>query len=282
MRSLCKDWTEGSPAAFAVLDGVGDVERATDQLCITQEGQTPFIGQWTTVSNWTTDGLALPVVDRTGRRSDPAGRGRLGPEHRAARRQSQGGGHRRDRASDQLALDQYLLPDLGATGVHGMVETIAANPTETRPPTVPKRPWSSRSCRRPGSNSVIPLMPFNAFFPVLQAETAAEVLPQAPPLGLRVVHRVVARADPVPLREGAQRPGGRDHRDAGRGRRLPARVPGRVRPGRAVLLRHLAQGVPRDPQGQHELLHRGAGAGPGLVPGDPAVRRGGQGGRART
>ena len=49
MRSLCKDWTQGSPAAFAVLDGLG-AWTGDDQLCITQEGQTPFIGQWTAVS----------------------------------------------------------------------------------------------------------------------------------------------------------------------------------------------------------------------------------------
>ncbi len=52
MRALCKTWTEGSPAAFAVLDGIGDWT-GDDQLCITQEGHTPFIGQWSTTTNWT-------------------------------------------------------------------------------------------------------------------------------------------------------------------------------------------------------------------------------------
>ena len=52
MRALCKDWTEGSPPAFAVLDGLGDWT-GDNQLCITQEGHTPFIGAWTTVTNWT-------------------------------------------------------------------------------------------------------------------------------------------------------------------------------------------------------------------------------------
>ena len=70
MRALCKDWTEGTPAAFAVLDGVGDWT-GDNELCVTQEGHTPFLGQWTTVTNWTTAGLPLPVVDRArrGRRS---------------------------------------------------------------------------------------------------------------------------------------------------------------------------------------------------------------------
>ncbi len=65
MRALCKDWTEGSPAAFAVLDGVG-AWSGDSELCITQEGHTPFLGQWTTISNWTQQGLAVPVVDRPG------------------------------------------------------------------------------------------------------------------------------------------------------------------------------------------------------------------------
>jgi hypothetical protein len=55
MRSLCKDWTQGSPAAFAVLDGLGAWTGA-DQLCVAQEGKTPFIGQWTGVSTYTQAG----------------------------------------------------------------------------------------------------------------------------------------------------------------------------------------------------------------------------------
>ena len=93
MRALCKDWTEGSPAAFAVLDGVGDWS-GDNELCITQEGHTPFLGQWTTVSNWTQQGLALPVVDRTRRRVHPAGRRPVGPRRGTAGRQAQGRDHR--------------------------------------------------------------------------------------------------------------------------------------------------------------------------------------------
>src|SRR5262249_45917239 len=50
MRALCKDWTKGSNPAFAVLDGLGAWE-GDNQLCVTQEGQTPFLGQWTTVTD---------------------------------------------------------------------------------------------------------------------------------------------------------------------------------------------------------------------------------------
>ena len=55
MRSLCKTWTEGSPAAFAVIDGIG-AWTGDNQLCITQEGHTPFIGEWSTVTSWTDQG----------------------------------------------------------------------------------------------------------------------------------------------------------------------------------------------------------------------------------
>ena len=55
MRSLCKNWTEGSPAAFAVIDGMG-TWTGTNQLCVTQEGHTPLISAWSTVSTWITKG----------------------------------------------------------------------------------------------------------------------------------------------------------------------------------------------------------------------------------
>ena len=55
MRSLCKQWTEGSPPVFAVLDGIG-TWTGDNQLCITQEGHTPLIGVWTTVNQWTQEG----------------------------------------------------------------------------------------------------------------------------------------------------------------------------------------------------------------------------------
>ena len=70
MRALCKQWTEGSGAVFAVLDGVGTWS-GDNQLCITQEGHTPLISQWTTVTNWTQEGVAHTCggPDLTTRRS---------------------------------------------------------------------------------------------------------------------------------------------------------------------------------------------------------------------
>ncbi len=54
-RSLCKQWTEGSPPVFAVVDGLGTWV-GDNQLCVTQEGHTPMLAQWSTTTNWTTAG----------------------------------------------------------------------------------------------------------------------------------------------------------------------------------------------------------------------------------
>ena len=52
-----------SPAVFAVLDGIG-TWTGDNELCITQEGHTPMIGAWTTVTNWTE--LGSPYLWWTG------------------------------------------------------------------------------------------------------------------------------------------------------------------------------------------------------------------------
>ena len=176
MRALCKDWTEGSPAAFAVLDGVGDWS-GDNQLCITQEGHTPFLGQWTTVSNWTTKGS--PYLWWTG--ADDAAilqatvdwgltSGLLGNGRKVAVIAG-------DRASDQLALHEYLLPDLENAGVTPIVETLAADPSETAT-TDTEAPLIVQKLRNAGVTSVIPLIPFNVFYPVLQAETQQQYFPK--------------------------------------------------------------------------------------------------------
>jgi hypothetical protein len=176
MRALCKDWTEGSPAAFAVLDGEGTWS-GTNQLCITQEGHTPFIGQWTTVSNWTTDGS--PYLWWTG----PADTTILQAVVDWGLATGLLGGDRKvgiiagNRASDQLALKDYLLPDLRRAGVKAVVETIAANPTETAT-TDADAPLIVQKLKAAGVDSVIPLLPFNAFFPVLQAQTQQSYFPK--------------------------------------------------------------------------------------------------------
>ena len=177
MRALCKDWTEGGASVFAVLDGVG-TWTGDNQLCITQEGHTPLLSQWTTVTNWTQQGS--PYLWWTGPddADDPAGHGGLGMSAGLL-----GSGTNKvgviagDRASDQLALNQYLLPDLARAGVTPIVETIAADPSDTAT-TDAQAPLVVQQLRSDGVTSVIPLMPFNVFFPVLAAETQQQYFPK--------------------------------------------------------------------------------------------------------
>ena len=176
MRSLCKTWTEGSPAAFAVLDGLGDWT-GDNQLCITQEGHTPFIGQWTTVTNWTNEGspylwwtgpdqaAILQAVVNWGLSSDLLGG------------TAKVGVIAGNRASDQQALHEYLLPDLSRAGVTPVVETIDADPDDTAT-TDDQAPLAVQQLRNDGVTSVIPLIPFNVFYPVLEAQTQQQYFPK--------------------------------------------------------------------------------------------------------
>ncbi len=176
MRALCKDWTEGSPAAFAVLDGVGDWS-GTNELCVAQEGHTPFIGQWTTVSNWTTE--ASPYLWWTGPSQTQIlqavvdwglATGLLGGNHKV-------GVVVGDQAADQAALHQYLLPDLKRAGVTPLVEVVADEPTETAT-TSTDAPLAVQKLKSAGVGTVIPVLSLNAFVPVLQAETAQTYFPR--------------------------------------------------------------------------------------------------------
>jgi hypothetical protein len=176
MRALCKTWTEGSPAAFAVVDGIG-AWTGDNQLCIAQEGQTPFIGAWTTVTNWTNQGspylwwtgpddaVILQAVVNWGLSSQLLGGSRVV------------GVIAGDRASDQLALNDYLLPDLRRAGVSPVVETIASDPAQSAT-TNSQAPLVIQQLRSAGATSVIPLIPFNVFYPVLQAETSQGYYPR--------------------------------------------------------------------------------------------------------
>jgi hypothetical protein len=176
MRALCKQWTEGSGSVFAVLDGVG-AWSGDNQLCITQEGHTPLISQWTTVTNWTQQGAPnlwwtgpddVPILQATVDWGLSAGL--LGHGVRVAVIAG-------DRASDQLALDDYLLPDLERVGVKPIVRTIATNPSDTAT-TDSEAPLIIQQLKSAGVTSVIPLIPFNVFFPVLEAETTQSYFPR--------------------------------------------------------------------------------------------------------
>jgi hypothetical protein len=176
MRALCKDWTQGSPAAFAVLDGFG-TWTGTNQLCITQEGHTPLLSAWSTVTKWTT--MGAPYLWWIGPDQAPIlqatvdwglATGLIGGDQRVAVIVGNG-------ASDQLAFSDYLLPDLRRAGVSPIVKTIDANPTDTAT-TDAEAPLVVQELKSEGVTSVIPLMPFNVFFPVLGAETQQHYFPR--------------------------------------------------------------------------------------------------------
>ena len=251
MQSLCQQWTQGSPAVFAVVDGIGTWE-GDNQLCVAQQGQTPLLSAWSTTTNWTN--LGSPYLWWTGPDMAPVlaavvqwgeSSGRLGHGKKVGVVVS-------DQAADQDALNDYLLPDLKKAGITPMVETVAGSADQTAT-TNSDAQLAVEKFKAAGVQSVIPLLPENAFFPYIGAENVAAVLPAAAAERLPVDDRGGARADPGPLRAGAQRAGGRDDRDAGRLRRQPAREPGWLRPGRALLLQHVARLPPQADRGHDEL-----------------------------
>jgi hypothetical protein len=174
-RSLCKQWTEGSPPVFAVLDGLGGWAQDS-QLCVTQEGHTPLLSQWTTTSNWTT--LGSPYLWWTG--ADDAqilaatvswgkSSGRLGKNKKVGVVVS-------DQQSDQEALNAYLLPDLKKIGITPQVETVSADLGETAS-TDSDATLAVERLKAAGVDSVIPLLPENAFDPYISSETAQKYFP---------------------------------------------------------------------------------------------------------
>jgi hypothetical protein len=176
MRSLCKDWTEGSPAAFAVIDGFG-TWTGTNQLCVTQEGHTPLISDWSTVSTWTKKGApylwwmsAADTVVLQALVNYGLSAGEIGGTHKV-------GVVVGDRASDQAALHKYLLPDLQRAGVTPVVETLPSQLTETAA-TNTAAPLVVQKLKAAGVDSMIPLIPFNSFFPLLNAQTQDSYYPK--------------------------------------------------------------------------------------------------------
>jgi len=176
MQALCEQWTQGSPGVFAVLDGVGTFT-GDNQLCVTQQGHTPFVSQWTTVSNFTQEGA--PYLWWTG----PDDAAVLQALVDWGKRQGTIGGKAKlgiiagDRASDQTALQHYLLPDLKRIGVTPVVELIPAQASENAA-TGSDSTLVVEKLRTAGVTSVIPLIPFNAFLPVLVAQTQQQYFPR--------------------------------------------------------------------------------------------------------
>ena len=176
MQSLCEDWTQGSPGVFAVLDGV-ETYTGVNQLCVTRQGHTPLLSQWTTVTTFTQAGA--PYLWWTG----PDDAAVLQALVSWGRAQGTIGGKATlgvvagDRANDQTALHQYLLPDLHRLGVTPVVETIPAQTSEGAA-TSSDATLVVEKLREADVTSVIPLIPFNAFLPVLVAQTQQQYFPR--------------------------------------------------------------------------------------------------------
>ena len=176
MRALCRQWTQGSPPVFAVVDGLGSWT-GDNELCITQEGHTPFLGQWTTVSNWTKEGspyLWWLGPDQSQILSTVVA---WGASSGLLSSSAPVGIVAGDRSSDQVALNDYLLPDLRRAGfTNTVIETLPSNPAD-QAATTAAAPLVVQRLKAAGVQSVIPLIPFNSFFPYLSQENAQQYIP---------------------------------------------------------------------------------------------------------
>jgi hypothetical protein len=176
MRSLCKQWTQGSPPVFAVVDGIG-TWTGDNELCVTQEGHTPMIAAWSTTTNYIVAGS--PYLWWTGADQAPVlkatvdwgvSSGRLGHGKKAGVVVS-------DQAGDQAALHSYLLPDLKKVGITPQVYTVSAGLNETAS-TDSDAQLAVERLKSAGVQSVIPMLPENAFFPYVGAENSQKFFPQ--------------------------------------------------------------------------------------------------------
>ena len=236
-----------------MVDGLGSWT-GDNELCITQEGHTPFIGQWTTTTNWTKHGA--PYLWWTG----PDQASILSTLVTWAKGAKLVGGTRKvaivagDRASDQTALKDYLLPDLKRAGIpKPMIETIPAGASDTAA-TGAAAPLIVQRLQAAGINIGHPPDAVQRHVPLPAGRVPGAVLPEAPAVGLRGLHRVVVGADPATVRKGAQRAGGRDGGDLGRHRRAQRREPGGYDPGVANCYKVWHAAYPKPIPGQ-TLIH---------------------------
>jgi hypothetical protein len=176
LQALCRQWTEGSPAAFAVVDGIG-TWTGDNQLCVAQQGQTPLISAWSSTTDWTN--MGSPYLWWTGPDMSPVlaatvqwgmSSGRIGHGKKVGVVVS-------DQAADQAALNDYLLPDLKKAGVTPVVETVAGSTSQTAS-TNSDAQLAVEKFKAAGVQSVFPLIPENAFFPYIGAENSQQYFPQ--------------------------------------------------------------------------------------------------------
>lgn len=164
MRALCKDWTT-SGEVFAVLDT--GKWHGDNQLCVTEEGHLPLVSSWTTVTEWTDRGAPYLWW--------------LGPDQADILRNLVAWGADEglltdgtkfavitgDRAGDQLALEDYLLPALERRGLEPtLTASITANIDD--PATAASQAGGVvRRLKSEGVEVVVPLLsvypPFQSF-----------------------------------------------------------------------------------------------------------------------
>ena len=242
-RALCKQWTQGNPPVFAVLDGIGTWV-GDNQLCITQEGHTPMIGAWSTITEWTE--LGSPYLWWTGADDAPVlaavvdwgmSSGRLGHGKKV-------GVVVADQASDQAALNDvpFARPQEGRH--HPEVETISADLGETAS-TDSDATLAVERLKAAGVQSVVPLLPVNALLPYLGAETSQKYFPQLLLSDYQSGIETALGLIPVPYEQALNGQEGVTTETAGRGRRPPNRRVREATTPACFLLRHVAQGVSR-------------------------------------
>jgi hypothetical protein len=176
MQALCSQWTQGNPPVFAVLDGIGTWEQ-DNQLCVTQQGHTPLLSAWSSVTDWTN--LGSPYLWWTGADMAPVLKATVnwGLNSGRLHKGTTVGVVVSDQAADQEALKTVLLPDLKKAGVPSLVETVAGNPDETAT-TNSDAQLAVEKLEAAGVKSVFPLLPENAFFPYIGAENSQKYYPQ--------------------------------------------------------------------------------------------------------
>ena len=175
MRAKCLAWTKDEQV-FAVVDAAAwhDVH----QLCVTQEGHTPLISSWSTVSDWTQQGA--PNLWWTGPDQSTLlktlvawaqRRGMLTPTTKF-------GIVSGDRAGDKQAVTKYLVPALQAAGLTAAdVETINFNPSDNATANA-QAPVVIQNLKAKGVDTVFPLLPLNSFQAYLQAADQQHYAPK--------------------------------------------------------------------------------------------------------
>ncbi len=122
---------------------------------------------------------------------------------------------------------------------------------------------------------MIPLIPFNVFFPVLQAETDQQYFPRLLLSDYESSIETSLGLLPVPYAKALDGQEGVTTETLGGIDDDRPQSQGGYDTGRAQLLDGLAQGLSPGAAGEPVRLHRGAGPHRGLVPGHPSVRHGG-------